>query len=235
VIGPRSSTSLERSRWWPKWWLVSLALVVVAGAAITVGLTPYRHALAPPVSSAGHSSARASTPILAQTASQESVLGRSTPVSISIPAISLAAPLSELGLTPYGTVVVPTDFAVPGWFEPGPSPGQVGSAVILGHVDNTEGPAVFFNLRTLVPGDEIDVASADGVTTQFAVTSVAMYSKSAFPAANVYGSKGGESLQLVTCGGVFDPALGSYLSNIVVSSSLESATLPNGMIEHFST
>ncbi len=230
--GPHAPTT-DPSRWWPKWWLVSLALVVVAGAAITFGLTPYRHPLAPPVPQSVRTAAPNSTPILAQTASQRTVLGRSTPVSITIAAISVTSTVSQLGLTPYGTVAVPTDFAQPGWFEPGPSPGQVGSAVILGHVDNTEGPAVFFNLRTLVPGDQIEVALADGVTTDFAVTSVAMYAKANFPAAAVYGPSGGESLRLVTCGGVFDPAIGSYLSNIVVSSTLVSATLANGTVEKF--
>jgi hypothetical protein len=102
-----------------------------------------------------------------------------------------------------------------------------------GHVDNTQGQAVFFQLRTLVAGDQVTVQLADGVTTQFAVRSVAMYAKPQFPAAQVYGWHGDDSLQLVTCGGTFDPGTGSYLSNVVVYTTLVSATLADGTVEHY--
>jgi hypothetical protein len=97
---------------------------------------------------------------------------------------------------------------------------------MLGHVDNTQGPAVFFQLRTLVAGDQVTVQLADGVTTESVVGSVAMYSKPQFPAAQVYGWHGDDSLQLVTCGGTFD-------SNVVVYTTLVSATLANGTVEHY--
>jgi len=145
---------------------------------------------------------------------------RSTPVELSIPAIGLSVSLSTLGLNSDGTVQVPTDIRQPGWYRLGPTPGQLGSAVILGHVDSYQGPAVFFQLRKLVAGDQVDVGLADGVTTVFQVTSVAVYSKQAFPDQQVYGSHGYSALQLITCGGVFDSQTGHYLSNIVVYSSL---------------
>jgi LPXTG-site transpeptidase (sortase) family protein len=119
---------------------------------------------------------------------------------------------------------VPTDIQQPGWYRFGPSPGQEGSAVILGHVDSYQGPAVFFSLRSLVAGDAIYVTLADGVTAQFKVTSVAMYLKSNFPDQAVYASKGFSALQLVTCAGAFDTQTGHYLSNIVVYSSLVALT-----------
>ncbi len=96
--------------------------------------------------------------------------------------------------------------------------------MILGHVDNTQGPAVFFGLRTLQTGDQVTVTLADGVSVTFAVTSVAMYSKSQFPDRQVYGPDGGTALQLVTCGGAFDSSTGHYLSNIVVYTSFVSST-----------
>ena len=102
----------------------------------------------------------------------------------------------------------------------GVAPGEIGSAVILGHVDSLEGPGVFFNLRALVAGNVVDVTLADGVTAQFEVTSVATYVKANFPDDAVYASHGHSELQLVTCGGVFDTETGHYLSNIVVYSSL---------------
>ena len=127
---------------------------------------------------------------------------------------------------------MPTDFQQPGWFRPGPSPGQMGSAVILGHVDSYRGPAVFFELRALQAGDPVDVALADGVVVHFVVDSVAMYPKAQFPAEQVYGSHGYSALQLVTCGGTFDSQTGSYLSNVVVYTSLASISpAPNPAVE----
>lgn len=148
----------------------------------------------------------------------------STPRSIDIPAINLQVSLSLLGLNPDHSVQVPTNFAQPGWYDLGPSPGQIGSAVILGHVDSYRGPAVFFRLRDLVPGDQIHVTLDDGLIANFEVTLVANYPKVDFPSDQVYKSQGKSELQLVTCGGVFDSRTRSYLSNVIVYSSLISVT-----------
>ena len=152
------------------------------------------------------------------------MVARSAPVWLNIPAIGVTVPVSQLGLNPDGTVQVPTDFQEPGWYRLGPSPGQVGSAVILGHVDSYQGPAIFFELRSLQAGDQVDVSLADGVVADFVVTSVAMYPKAQFPALQVYGTHGYSALQLVTCGGTFDAQTGHYLSNVVVYTSLLSTT-----------
>ena len=121
---------------------------------------------------------------------------------------------------------MPTVVQQPGWYRLGPSPGQIGSAVILGHVDSTEGPAVFFNLRSLVAGNKVNVTLADGIVAQFRVASIATYLKSNFPDAAVYTSHGYSALQLVTCGGAFDTETGHYLSNIVVFTSLVDLVRP---------
>ncbi|HEY7946622.1 MAG TPA: sortase, partial [Acidimicrobiales bacterium] len=152
------------------------------------------------------------------------VVAYSVPTSLRIPAIALSVPLSTLGLNLDGTVQVPTGDLVPGWFRLGPSPGQVGSSVILGHVDSYQGPGVFFNLRELQPGDQVQVSLTDGAVATFAVKIVATYTKTQFPADAVYASRGDSSLQLVTCGGTFDPQTGHYLSNIVVYTTFVSAT-----------
>jgi len=149
-----------------------------------------------------------------------SPVDRSTPVALRIPAINLAVSLSTLGLNPDRTVQVPTDFQEPGWFDLGPSPGQVGSAVILGHVDSYQGPAVFFRLRALHPSDQVEVSLADGMIAHFMVTTVVQYPKDQFPAEQVYASHGGSALQLVTCGGAFDTHTRSYLSNVVAYTTL---------------
>lgn len=147
-------------------------------------------------------------------------VARSTPVALRIPILDLAVSLSTLGLNPDRTVEVPTDFAQPGWFGLGPTPGEVGSAVILGHVDSYRGPAVFFRLRDLTPGDQVEVTLTDGMTAHFTVTRVVMYPKDQFPAQQVYGPHGHSDLQLVTCGGTFDTTTRSYLSNIVAYTTL---------------
>jgi sortase (surface protein transpeptidase) len=145
--------------------------------------------------------------------------------SSAIPAIGVTGPLTTLGQDLDGTVETPNNPEQAGWFWPGPSPGQVGSAVILGHVDSTEGPAVFYELRFLQAGDRVAVASADGVVAQFRVTRVTTYLNEQFPARQVYAASGGASaLQLVTCGGEYDAANDGYQSNVVVYTTLVGTT-----------
>jgi hypothetical protein len=207
---------------WRKWWVVTLALALVGAVCVFGGLQQHQHSLAGPVKE--RPAVKASEPLrtvpYGKTAAVPFVAARSLPTEIQIPAIGLSVSLSTLGLNPDGTVQVPTDVQQPGWYRLGPSPGQIGSAVILGHVDSYKGPAVFFKLRDLVPGDLINVNLADGSMAQFKVTAVSMYPKSNFPDQAVYGSHGFSGLQLVTCAGVFDTKTGHYLSNIVVYSSL---------------
>lgn len=212
---PRLGLTRHVSR---RWLFVAFLLLAVGIGCLTVGLSTHHRSLAAPVERSRDTAA------IAKTTATPSV-ERSDPVSLRIPAIGLSAkPLVSLGLNADRTVQVPTDILQAGWYRYGPTPGQQGSAVILGHVDSYRGPAVFFNLRALEPGDQIDVTLADGNVAHFTVTSVAMFSKLAFPATLVYGPHGGASLQLVTCGGAFDEATGSYLSNVVVFSSLSGVT-----------
>ncbi|MFZ0249870.1 MAG: class F sortase [Acidimicrobiales bacterium] len=200
-------------------------LLLVGTTCLVAGLHDHRHPLAGPVRQRPVAAVRAGPPALPATAAPApAVVARSVPVAVRIPSINLAVWLTTLGLNANGTVAVPTSVKVPGWFSPGPSPGQIGSAVILGHVDSYQGPGVFFQLRTLQPGDQIEVNLADGIVATFEVTSVVQYEKTAFPDQKVYGSNGSSELQLVTCGGTFDPQTGHYLSNIVVYSSFVSAT-----------
>jgi Sortase domain len=204
---------------------LTAVLLLVGGACVVFGLQVHRHPLAGPVRQRPVAALRATTATVpATTVPVPAVVARSVPVAVRIPAIGLAVWLTELGLNANGTVAVPTSVQVPGWFSPGPSPGQVGSAVLLGHVDSYKGPGVFFKLRTLQPGNQIQVNLADGVIATFQVTSVVQYQKTAFPDQKVYGSNGSSELQLVTCGGAFDTQSGHYLSNIVVYSSFVSAT-----------
>jgi hypothetical protein len=190
--------------------------MLVAVGLLTAGLQGSDRPLAPPAPSAAALRATVATPWAGATLDTL----RSVPLTLRIPALGLSVRLGTLGLNADGTVQVPTSSEQAGWFDLGTAPGQLGSAVILGHVDSSQGPGVFFDLRTLTAGDQVDVDLTDGVTAQFTVNAIASYSKQQFPAQRVYGSHGSSALQLVTCGGVFDHATGSYLSNVVVYTAL---------------
>jgi len=150
-------------------------------------------------------------------------LSRSAPTTISIPRIGVNAQIMSLGLNADGTVQVPPlDQAMKaGWYSPGPSPGETGNAVIVGHVDSAKlGPAVFFNLGSLTPGDVIRVTRADGSTATFTVDEVKSYPKTAFPTELVYGPSNKAGLRVVTCGGQFDQSSGSYLNNVIAFATM---------------
>lgn len=199
------------------WWLVAAALACIGSGCLVLGLQEHQHPLAGPVASLPNPVTSREAPTKGATTL---ATVRSMPLELRIPAISLSVSLGTLGLNSDGTVQVPTVIQQPGWYRLGPSPGQIGSAVILGHVDSSEGPAVFFKLRSLVAGDIVNVALADGVVAKFRVSSVATFLKTSFPDDAVYTSHGYSALQLVTCGGAFDTQTGHYLSNVVVFTSL---------------
>lgn len=145
------------------------------------------------------------------------------PVALDVPAIGVTSDLMRLGLAGDGTVevppLVPDDQA--GWYRDGPAPGAVGPAVLLGHVDSAEhGPGVFFELGSLEPGDEVLVTRADGTVAVFAVDRVERHPKDDFPTIAVYGNTDGPQLRLITCGGAFDAAAGSYEDNVIAFATL---------------
>ena len=159
-------------------------------------------------------------------AGQGPSLQRSVPVSVAIPAIGVTSKLLYLGLNADGTIQVPslvTSASEAAWYKYSATPGQIGASVIEGHVDSYHGPAVFYRLGALRPGDTIDVTLADGITAIFRVTGVREYVKSNFPAKAIYGTTNYAALRLITCGGVFDYATGHYLSSTVVFASLTSS------------
>jgi len=146
----------------------------------------------------------------------------STPVRIEIPALAVNAPVMRLGRNSDGTVQVPPlgNHNLAGWYDGSVTPGQAGSSVVLGHVDSYAGPSVFFSIKNLLRGDQIDVVRADGTVAAFAVDGVQKVAKVVFPTSAVYGSVPYPGLRLVTCGGPFDAGRGQYLDNIVVYAHL---------------
>jgi sortase (surface protein transpeptidase) len=138
------------------------------------------------------------------------------PVRIRIPALHLDTPLKRLGRDADGAIAVPASPSDAGWYEEGPRPGQPGPAVILGHVDSVDGPGVFFHLYELSPGAVVYVDRADGSIISFRVGTVARVPKTKFPTDQVYSPTLEPALQLVTCGGDFNPHARSYLDNVIV-------------------
>ncbi|HEY5397054.1 MAG TPA: class F sortase [Trebonia sp.] len=198
--------------------LAGTALLLGGAAAIGVAVLAQQHAPTPA------SAAAAGT--VGPAAPKEPSLRRSAPVSVAIPDIGVRSPLLRLGLNPNGSMQVPdvsTSAGEAAWYKYSVTPGQIGTAVIEGHVDSQVGPAVFFRLGALHPGDHIDVSLADGMTAVFRVTGVREYTKIDFPTEMIYGPTNYASLRLVTCGGTFDYATGHYLSSVVVFASLVSS------------
>ena len=142
------------------------------------------------------------------------------PVRVGIPKIGIASSLDRLGRASDGTVQEPRRWEVAGWYAAGTRPGDPGSAVILGHVDSKRGPAVFFRLRELRRGDEIEVGRADGSSVRFVVQRTEQYPKDRFPTDAVYYPTLTPALRLVTCGGEFDATAGRYRSNLIVFATL---------------
>src|SRR5690606_16512133 len=145
----------------------------------------------------------------------------SPPDRIRIPAIDVDAPLTGLGLTPTGSLDVPPAARknLAGWYEAGTTPGERGTAIVAGHVDNAEGPAVFFSLGALRKGSTIEVDRRDGGVAVFTVDAVEVYDARDFPDAKVYGAAHRRELRVITCGGGSSRTTG-YRGNVVVYAHL---------------
>jgi hypothetical protein len=221
------------------------ALLVAAGAlALVVGLRAQRSAPQPPASEAGtyaagppRSSPGSTLPPSTSPAGRAGlpstptapakpvgpILAAATPTRLRIPAIGVDKDLISLGLNPDHSVQVPPLDAnsQPGWYRYSPTPGQLGPAVILGHIDSAKyGPGVFFKLGALRKGDTVSITRADHTVAVFRVEAVAEYPKDHFPTLTVYGNTDHAALRLITCGGKFDFSARSYEDNIVAFASL---------------
>ncbi|MCK9876003.1 class F sortase [Frankia sp. Ag45/Mut15] len=149
----------------------------------------------------------------------------SDPARLRIPRLSVDAPVVHLGLAADGTIAVPTSWGDVGWYDRGPAPGGIGPSVLVGHYDSTSGPAVFYRLNQLVPGDKVVVVGASGLSQTFLVDRSEEATKSTFPTERVYGPVTRPELRLITCGGAFDFQTRHYLSNLIVYAHADT-TLP---------
>ncbi len=161
----------------------------------------------------------ASTPIATSTGL---ILEKASPLTLSIPAINLNTSFTgELGLNQDGTVEVPDNYSEVGWYKYGPTPGELGPAVILGHVDSFKGPAVFYDLRKVDIGDQIFIDRSDGTSAIFTVTEIETAAEENFPTNRVYDSTiNYAGLRLITCTGSFDRLNQRYNHNLIIYAKL---------------
>ncbi|MHA6758350.1 class F sortase [Streptacidiphilus sp. PAMC 29251] len=148
-------------------------------------------------------------------------LAASAPVRIKIPAIQVNAPITPLGLDSSGRPQAPdgSNQNLAGWLRGGTTPGAAGNAIMDGHVDTEQGPAVFYNLGSLHKGNTVEIDRKDHTAALFTVDAIEVYEKNAFPSTQVYGPTKNPQLRLITCGGGYSEDTG-YLGNVVLYAHL---------------
>ncbi|WP_196255698.1 class F sortase [Micromonospora sp. WMMD558] len=155
-------------------------------------------------------------------------LGASRPVRLAVPAIEVSAPVEPVGQARDGSIAVPPleRAEETGWYDRGPTPGEPGWAVIVGHVDTKRGPSVFHDLHKLRAGDTIEVTRADDSVVLFRVDSVEHFPKDQLPAERVYNDEGTPGLRLITCGGDWVGGRTGYADNVIAFATLVSSRTP---------
>lgn len=190
----------------------------VAAALLLGACAPMKDATAPapsPDSSAGAFSAgELQDPVAPGTP------GSSEPERMQIPTIGVDSALEDLALGDEGRLEAPVDFDLAGWYAGGVRPGQVGPAIIAGHVDSPSAPAVFADIGELAAGDDVIITLSDGSDLIFQVSGSVQSAKAEFPTASVYSNVPAPELRLITCSGTFDSSTGHYLDNLIVFAEL---------------
>lgn len=197
----------------------TLAAILVLTGVSMVGMSTHGAATGPVVPPAPVAAPTTGPPPGAAAAAP---LNRATPLRLAYQRLGIDTPLISVGLNPDRTAEVPPkDPGAPaGWYRNLAAPGERGPAVILGHVDTTNGPGVFFELGNSLPGDRIQVERGDGRVGVFTVERVESFPRADFPTDEVYGRVDYAALRLVTCGGAFDRDNGGYQENVVVFATL---------------
>lgn len=142
---------------------------------------------------------------------------RPQPVLVRIGDIGLEAPILSVGVDERKQLDVPSADTV-GWYEHSSRPGESGATVLAAHVDYGGKPGAFYSLADLRPNDSLEVELSDGTVMRYRIVGNTQYDKTELPAEEVFRKNGKTVLQLITCGGEFDPDARSYLANVVVTA-----------------
>jgi len=153
----------------------------------------------------------------------EYALEPSAPVRLIIPDVHIDTTFERaLGIEEStGEIEVPKGYEEVGWYKYGPTPGEIGPSVIVGHVDSYEGPAVFYSLGQLDVGDEMIVERADGTEAVFLVEELERVRQDTFPTERVYGSIPYAGVRVITCSGIYDRQTNRYSHNLIVYGRLK--------------
>ncbi len=143
------------------------------------------------------------------------------PRRLKIETLGVDVPVVGVGLTPQGNMGIPEGAWEVGWFNLGYRPGEEGNAVIAGHLDTVNGPAVFQHLEKLQPGDVVTIENGSGSQLRFRVTDSHVYDAVNAPMREIFGSASGKYLRLITCDGAWIAARRSYESRLVVTAELD--------------
>ncbi len=185
-------------------------LVLVLSLQVVIGLQQ------DPRDGAGPEPAAPPFPMVAPTARAAASL----PVRLTIPRLTIDAAVEQLGLAPDRTMEVPTRFDTAGWYMLGRRPGERGNAVLAGHLDSKTGPAIFWRLKELQPGDEVIVTGDDGQERRFLVRARETYRYDQVPIKHIFGRSQEIGLNLITCAGAFDRRTQNYEQRLVVYTTL---------------
>jgi hypothetical protein len=194
--------------------LIALSVVVVAGL-LAGGAVLFRDGDDDKAASASGTGSSSPAPLTIEPAPATEAVQLPPPTQVRIQAIGVDSTLETLAVGAAGELQGPTDYAKAGWYAAGVAPGEIGPAVIAGHVDSAAGPAVFYRLRDLKAGDTVEVLRGDQ-WIPFRVVASEKYPKNQFPTDQVYSPTPVPELRLITCGGSFDHSRRSYEDNIVV-------------------
>lgn len=199
-------------------WLLMAAIGFMGAGLLVIGVNAELHRWSPPPLPPAAAARPPAAAAVRDGRPGAAFLPRSVPVGLRIPAIGVNARVIPLGLNASGGVAVPplsTPF-VTSWYDKGSAPGEDGPAVLLGHVDAAGvGPAAFYKLGALAPGDLVYITRRDHRTAVFRVTAVALYPEQDFPSKAVYGFTPNPTLRLITCGGDFDAQTHHYLGRTI--------------------
>lgn len=143
-------------------------------------------------------------------------IGAIVPTRLRIPSLGIDTQVEQVGKTKDGAMDVPNSFWTVGWYKLGAKPGEIGNAVIDGHLDNPKGPSIFWDLKKLVPGSRIFVSDNKGQELVFEVYDNADYPFDSAPLEKIFGTASNVQLNLITCGGVFDQKSHNYDRRLVV-------------------
>jgi sortase A len=139
------------------------------------------------------------------------------PERLHIPSLGIDAAIQQVGRTVSGRMGVPGNYSDVGWYKYGPLPGEQGSAVLAGHVDNALGlSGVFKHLQDMRAGDVVYVTARDGTKTAFVVTSVEIFAYDDAPVDRIFNKVSEPSLNLITCTGKWVRKKQMYGERVVV-------------------